>query len=127
LDDEALGAIQHRKEVDGYIRDKQVRNTRIAHENLKKKIANSYDFETSLRAVRNQGSKIERRMDGELFYNTKMINLMERVKESEYKESSRTVAAELKQQHVTAQEARRLNKIVAANRRANPEKWGDTP
>lgn len=122
-DDVALKMIQHRKKVDSHIREKQVRNTRVAHENLKKKLAHSYDMDNSLRAVRNQGGKIERRMDGELFYNTKMINLMERVKESDYKESSRTLAAELKQQHITAQEALRLNEIVAANKRANPEKW----
>jgi len=123
LDDDALNMIEHRKKVDGYIREKQVHNTRVAHDNLKIKLARSYDLENSLRAVRNQGSKIERRMDGELFYNTKMINLMERVKESDYKESSRTLAADLKQKHVTSQEAQRLNSIIAENRKSHPEKW----
>ena len=105
--------IKHRKKVDSYIRDKQVINTRVAHDNLKKTLNNSYDIETSLRAVRNQGSKMERRMD--------------RVKESDYKEASRTRAAELKQQHVSAQESLRLNKIITANREANPEKWTGVP
>ena len=83
----------------------------------------AYDVETSLRAVRNQGGKIERRMDGELFYNTKMINLMERVKESDHKEFSRSRAARLKQDHVNTQEAIRLNRVVTSNREANPDKW----
>jgi hypothetical protein len=127
LDGEALANIKHRKKVDGYIRDKQVRNTRVAHDNLKTTLANSYDVQAALRTVRNQGSKIERRMDGELFYNTKMITLMERVKETDHKEASRTLAAELKQQHISAQEARRLNQVLAANRQANPEKWDGVP
>ena len=127
LDGDALANIEHRKQVDTYIRDKQVRNTRTAHDNFKINLAKSYDLEAAVRAVRNQGSKIERRMDGELFYNTKMIRLMERVKETDHNEASRSLAAELKQQHVSAEEARRLNQIVAANRRANPAKWEGAP
>ena len=127
LDEAALKNIQHRKKVDSYIRDKQVANTRIAHANYKQHLHDSYDLETSLRAVRNQGSKIERRMDSELFYNTTMINLMGRVKQSDFQENARTTAATLKQQHVTTQEARRLNKILSANRKANPDKWEGVP
>lgn len=127
LDDAALKNIKHRKEVDNVIRDKQVVNTRIAHANYKKNLNDAYDLKTSLRAVRNQGSKIERRMDSELFYNSKMINLMERVKQSDFAENSRTTAAYLKQKQVTKDETRRLNEIVAANRLANPEKWEGLP
>lgn len=123
IDDETARVIQHRKDVDRQIRDKQVQNTRIAHENFKKKINASYDIDTCMKQVRNQGSKIERRMDGELFYNSKMINLMDRVKQSDYKELSRMNAAESKQKEVTEQETRRLNDLIAANRRNNPDKW----
>lgn len=127
LDEDSLKNIQHRKKVDGYIRDKQVRNTRIAHENLKQNLDNAYDMKAALRSVQNQGNKIERRMDGELFYNARMMSLMERVKESDFKEASRASAAEKKQQQIITEEAHRLNSIVTANKKANPEKWDFIP
>lgn len=123
----AVSEAQHRQEVDNILRDRQVLNTRTAHRQLQQKLARSYDMEAALRAARNQGAKIERRMDGELFYNTKMVNLMQRVKESDHKDAARALAAEMKQRDATAQETTRLNQIVAANRQANPEKWADAP
>lgn len=115
--------IAHRKRVDAQIRESKVVRTKLEQEEARVRKEAAYDPETVRRAVGNQGNRLERSFDKELYYNATMVKLEKNVKESERRHMAKIRRKEIRAAKKAHDEAVRLNEILAANKAANADKW----
>mmetsp|Transcript_20513 Transcript_20513/g.29443 ORF Transcript_20513/g.29443 Transcript_20513/m.29443 type:complete len:156 (+) Transcript_20513:26-493(+) len=123
IDSDTTGYMEHRKEVDSRIREAKVVRTKIEQKKAEERKAAAYDMETVMKAIGNQGNKLERAMDGEIRHTATMLQLDKRVRESERKKEALELKRYMREQQRAKEEAKRLNRILDANKEANKDKW----
>jgi hypothetical protein len=123
MEEDKKAYLQKRKQLDAKRRQHKVERTRTDQEVRREQREQRYDLSTVQRTVANMGLQTERAYDSEIRYNQEMLRLEQRMRESAQRHAGKVRRQEEAAREKIQEETRRLNHVLAENRKHNAEKY----